>query len=195
MKFSTAIEFIKNGFFVADAAMEKINSAIGLIKVDGIDDPILIIKDASGMETFSLEPEIIFSENEDWNVALDYENGTFEYIPFDNKKFSNEMENLIRWLELKIGRRLRIETKKSDITKIADIKFASDYEDASDEDTSEFDVAPSCSPEERLKQLQKDFLSKTTQLIYESDITKKIALYTELADITAEIQKLEKEVH
>ena len=47
----------------------------------------------------------------------------------------------------------------------------------------------------RIFELQKEFLSKTTQLIYESDLTKKMKLYNDLADLTAEIGKLEKEAH
>ena len=47
---------------------------------------------------------------------------------------------------------------------------------------------------EKLLELQKNFLLKTTQLVYESDLTKKMELYNELADIATEIQELEKEV-
>ena len=49
--------------------------------------------------------------------------------------------------------------------------------------------------EKRIFELQKEFLSKTTQLIYESDLTKKMKLYNDLADLTAEINELGKEAH
>lgn len=163
MKFSTAIEFIKNGYFVADTAMTKIGSAIGLVDVDDIDDPILVIKDAYGMETFTLEPSIVFDNENEWSVALETkENGFYDYISIDDSKVTNEIENL--------GQKIMEKNTNSCNNKTSD------------------------SSEDKLKQLQEDFLSKATQLIYESDITKKISLYAELADITAAIQKFEREV-
>ena len=60
MRFSTAIEFIKNGYFVADDAMKKMGAAIGLIdNIYEIDNSIVVMKDDSGMEAFFLAPSMI----------------------------------------------------------------------------------------------------------------------------------------
>lgn len=172
MKFSTAIEFIKNGYSVADDAMRRMGTAIGLIDIDGIDDPILVMKDGVGMETFHLDPSIIFDDRE-WCVAIEDE--------YDTSYNYYKMDDCARAIDFDM------------------------FDDAIENEECESCCNDDCNCTEskgikedkkkRLVELQKEFLSKTTQLIYESDLTKKMKLYNELADLTAEINELEKEVH
>lgn len=173
MKFSTAIEFIKNGYFVADDAMKKMGAAIGLIdNIWEIDNSIVVMKDDSGMEAFFLDPSMIF-DNREWYVAIEdeYEN-SYNYYKMDD---SNRTINFDAFDDA-------IESKE------CKCYYTSDCNCIESKDTKE-------DKRKRLFELQKEFLSKTTQLIYESDLTKKMKLYNELADLTAEIGKLEKEEH
>lgn len=173
MRFTTAIEFIKNGYFVADEAMTKMEAAIGLVELPELDTPILVMKDTEGMEPFTLEPNIIFDNDTVWCVAVeDEEKGEFDYYGMDDSDWGLNFE---------------------------------EFEDSLKECDWNDDCGHKCNctakeekekkdPAERLTELQKDFLTKTTQLIYESDLTKKMKLYNELADLTAEIDEFEKEV-
>ena len=173
MRFSTAIEFIKNGYFVADDAMKKMGAAIGLINnISEIDNSIVVMKDDSGMEAFFLDPSMIF-DNREWYIAIEdeYEN-SYNYYKMDD---SNRTINFDAFDDA-------IESKK------CKCYYTSDCNCTESKDTKE-------DKEKRIFELQKEFLSKTTQLIYESDLTKKMKLYNELADLTAEINELEKEVH
>lgn len=173
MRFSTAIEFIKNGYFVADDAMKKMDAAIGLINnVSEIDNSIVVMKDDSGMEAFFLDPSMIF-DNREWYVAIEDEyEYSYNYYKMDD---SNRTINFDAFDDA-------IESKE------CKCYYTSDCNWTESKDTKE-------DKRKRLLELQKEFLSKTTQLIYESDLTKKMKLYNELADLTAEIDKLEKEVH
>lgn len=173
MRFSTAIEFIKNGYFVADNAMKKMGAAIGLIdNIWEIDNSIVVMKDDSGMEAFFLDPSMIF-DNREWYVAIEdeYEN-SYNYYKMDD---SNRTINFDAFDDA-------IESKE------CKCYYISDYNCIKSKDTKE-------DKRKRLLELQKEFLSKTTQLIYESDLTKKIKLYNDLADLTAEINELGKEEH
>lgn len=172
MKFSTAIEFIKNGYFVADDAMKKMGVAIGLINVSEVDNSIVVMKDDSGMEIFFLDPSMIF-DNREWYVAIEdeYEN-SYNYYKMDD---SNRTINFDAFDDA-------IESKE------CKCYYTSDCNCIESKDTKE-------DKRKRLVELQKEFLSKTTQLIYESDLTKKMKLYNELADLTAEINELGKEAH
>ena len=173
MKFSTAIEFIKNGYFVADDAMKKMGAAIGLIdNISEIDNSIVVMKDDLGMEAFFLDPSMIF-DNREWYVAIEdeYEN-SYNYYKMDD---SNRTINFDTFDDA-------IESKE------CKCYYTSDCNCTESKDTKE-------EKEKRIFELQKEFLSKTTQLIYESDLIKKMDLYNELADLTAEICKLEKEAH
>ena len=173
MRFSTAIEFIKNGYFVADDAMKKMGAAIGLIdNVSEIDNSIVVMKDDSGMEAFFLDPSMIF-DNREWYVAIEdeYEN-SYNYYKMDD---SNRTINFDTFDDA-------IESKE------CKCYYTSDCNCIESKDTKE-------DKRKRIFELQKEFLSKTTQLIYESDLTKKMKLYNDLADLTAEIGKLEKEAH
>ena len=176
MRFSTAIEFIKNGYFVADDAMKKMGAAIGLIDMDIMDDSVLVMKDEAGMETFYLDPSIVFDDRE-WCVAIedgdDFYN-SYNYYKMDDSKRTINFDAFDDVIESK-------ENKECKCYYTDDCKTES-------KDTKE-------EKEKRIFELQKEFLSKTTQLIYESDLTKKMKLYNELADLTAEIDELEKEVH
>ena len=172
MKFSTAIEFIKNGYFVADDAMKKMGAAIGLITVSEVDNSIIVMKDDSGMEIFFLDPSMIF-DNREWYVAIEDEyEYSYNYYKMDD---SNRTINFDAFDDT-------IESKE------CKCYYTSDCNCTESKDTKE-------EKEKRIFELQKEFLSKTTQLIYESDLTKKMKLYNELADLTAEIGKLEKEAH
>ena len=173
MRFSTAIEFIKNGYFVADDAMKKMGAAIGLIdNISEIDNSIVVMKDDSGMEAFFLDPSMIF-DNREWYVAIEdeYEN-SYNYYKMDDSKRNIDFD--------KFDEAIASET--------CECYYSDDCNCTESKDTKE-------DKRKRLLELQKEFLSKTTQLIYESDLTKKMKLYNELADLTAEIGKLEKEAH
>lgn len=172
MRFSTAIEFIKNGYFVADDAMKKMGAAIGLINVSEVDNSIVVMKDDSGMEAFFLDPSMIF-DNREWYIAIEdeYEN-SYNYYKMDD---SNHTINFDAFDDA-------IESKE------CKCYYTSDCNCTESKDTKEY-------KRKRLLELQKEFLSKTTQLIYESDLTKKMKLYNELADLTAEINELGKEEH
>ena len=173
MRFSTAIEFIKNGYFVADDAMKKMGAAIGLIdNISEIDNSIVVMKDDSGMEAFFLDPSMIF-DNREWYVAIEDEyEYSYNYYKMDD---SNRTINFDTFDDA-------IENKE------CKCYYTSDCNCTESKDTKE-------EKEKRIFELQKEFLSKTTQLIYESDLIKKMDLYNELADLTAEICKLEKEAH
>lgn len=173
MKFSTAIEFIKNGYFVADDAMKKMGAAIGLIdNVSEIDNSIVVMKDDSGMEAFFLDPSMIF-DNREWYVAIEDEyEYSYNYYKMDD---SNRTINFDTFDDA-------IESKE------CKCYYTSDCNCTESKGTKE-------DKRKRLVELQKEFLSKTTQLIYESDLTKKMKLYNELADLTAEINELGKEEH
>ena len=173
MRFSTAIEFIKNGYFVADDAMKKMGAAIGLIdNVSEIDNSIIVMKDDSGMEAFFLDPSMIF-DNREWYVAIEDEcEYSYNYYKMDD---SNRTINFDAFDDA-------IESKE------CKCYYTSDSNCIESKDTKE-------DKRKRLFELQKEFLSKTTQLIYESDLTKKIKLYNDHGDLTAEIGKLEKEAH
>ena len=174
MKFSTAIEFIKNGYFVADDAMKKMGAAIGLIdNVSEIDNSIVVMKDDSGMEAFFLDPSMIF-DNREWYVAIEDEyEYSYNYYKMDDSKHIIDFD--------KFDEAIASETCEWYCT-------VDDYNCTESKDTKE-------DKRKRLLELQKEFLSKTTQLIYESDLTKKMKLYNELAELTAEIGKFEKEAH
>ena len=175
MRFSTAIEFIKNGYFVADDTMKKMNAAIGLVEVWDIDNTILVMKDVSGMETFTLDSSMLFDARE-WYVAIeDKDECIYNYYKMDDSArtidfdmFDEAIENEER--ECRCGNDCNC--------------TASEKKEETKEDSRK-----------RLLELQKEFLTKTTQLIYESDLVEKMHLYNELADITSEIKELEKEVH
>lgn len=171
MKFSTAIEFIKEGYFVADDAMKKMGAAIGLINnVSEIDNSIVIMKDDSGMEAFFLDPSMIF-DNREWYVAIEDEY-SYNYYKMDDSKRNIDFDAFDDVIE----------------SKECKCYYTSDCNCIESKDTKE-------DKRKKLLELQKEFLSKTTQLIYESDLTKKMKLYNELADLTEEICKLEKEAH
>ena len=171
MRFSTAIEFIKEGYFVADDAMKKMGAAIGLINnVSEIDNSIVVMKDDSGMEAFFLDPSMIF-DNREWYVAIEDEY-SYNYYKIDDSKRTMDFDNFDEAIASET-----CECYCSDNCNCTESK-----------DTKE-------DKRKRLVELQKEFLSKTTQLIYESDLIKKMKLYNELADLTAEIGKLEKEAH
>ena len=173
MRFSTAIEFIKNGHFVADDAMKKMGAAIGLINnVSEIDNSIIVMKDDSGMEAFFLDPSMIF-DNREWYIAIEdeYEN-SYNYYKMDDFNRNMDFDKFDDAIE----------------SKECKYYYTSDCNCTESKDTKE-------DKRKRLVELQKEFLSKTTQLIYESDLIKKMKLYNELADLTAEIGKLEKEAH
>ena len=164
MRFSTAIEFIKNGYFVADDAMKKMGAAIGLINVPEVDNSIVVMKDDSGMEAFFLDPSMIF-DNREWYVAIEDEDEySYNYYKKDDSNHTINFD--------------AIESEICECCCTVD----------NSKDTKE-------EKEKRIFELQKEFLSKTTQLIYESDLTKKIKLYNDLADLTIEINELGKEVH
>lgn len=173
MRFSTAIEFIKNGYFVADDAMKKMGVAIGLINVSEVDNSIIVMKDDSGMEVFFLDPSMIF-DNREWHVAIEdeYEN-SYNYYKMDDSKRNIDFD--------KFDEAIASETCECYCS-------VDDCNCIKSKDTKE-------DKRKRLVELQKEFLSKTTQLIYESDLTKKMKLYNELADLTAEINELGKEEH
>lgn len=173
MRFSTAIEFIKNGYFVADDAMKKMGAAIGLIdNVSEIDNSIVVMKDDSGMEAFFLDPSMIF-DNREWYVAIEDEyEYSYNYYKMDDSNRTIDFDAFDDTIE----------------SKECKWYYTSDCNCTESKDTKE-------DKRKRLLELQKKFLSKTTQLIYESDLTKKMKLYNELADLTAEINELEKEVH
>ena len=173
MKFSTVIEFIKNGYFVADDAMKKMGAAIGLINnISEIDNSIVVMKDDSGMEAFFLDPSMIFDDRE-WYVAIEDEyEYSYNYYKMDDSKRNIDFDAFDDAIE----------------SKECKYYYTDDYNCIESKDTKE-------EKEKRLLELQKKFLSKTTQLIYESDLTKKMKLYNELADLTAEINELEKEVY
>ena len=173
MRFSTAIEFIKNGYFVADDAMKKMGAAIGLIdNVSEIDNSIVVMKDDSGMEAFFLDPSMIF-DNREWYIAIEDEyEYSYNYYKMDDSKRNIDFD--------KFDEAIAGET--------CECYCSDDYNCTESKDTKE-------DKRKRLVELQKEFLSKTTQLIYESDLIKKMKLYNELADLTAEIGKLEKEAH
>ena len=171
MRFSTAIEFIKDGYFVADDAMKKMGAAIGLINnVSEIDNSIVVMKDDSGMEAFFLDPSMIF-DNREWYVAIEDEY-SYNYYKMDDSKRNIDFDAFDDVIE----------------SKECKCYYTSDCNCTESKDTKE-------DKRKRIFELQKEFLSKTTQLIYESDLTKKMKLYNELADLTAEIGKLEKEAH
>ena len=172
MRFSTAIEFIKKGYFVADDAMKKMGVAIGLINVSEVDNSIVVMKDDSGMEVFFLDPSMIFDHRE-WYVAIEdeYEN-SYNYYKMDDSKRNMDFDKFDEIIASET-----CECYCNDDCNCTEFK-----------DTKE-------DKRKRLVELQKKFLSKTTQLIYESDLTKKMKLYNELAELTAEIGKLEKEAH
>lgn len=172
MRFSTAIEFIKNGYFVADDAMKKMGAAIGLIdNVSEIDNSIVVMKDDSGMEAFFLDPSMIF-DNREWYVAIEDEYGySYNYYKMDDSNRTIDFDAFDDTIE----------------SKECKWYYTSDCNCTESKDTKE-------DKRKRLLELQKEFLSKTTQLIYESDLTKKMKLYNELAGLTAEINELEKEV-
>ena len=171
MRFSTAIEFIKDGYFVADDAMKKMGAAIGLINnVSEIDNSIVVMKDDSGMEAFFLDPSMIF-DNREWYVAIEDEY-SYNYYKMDDSKRNIDFDAFDDVIE----------------SKECKCYYTSDCNCTESKDTKE-------DKRKKLLELQKEFLSKTTQLIYESDLTKKIKLYNELADLTEEICKLEKEAH
>ena len=171
MRFSTAIEFIKDGYFVADDAMKKMGAAIGLINnVSEIDNSIVVMKDDSGMEAFFLDPSMIF-DNREWYVAIEDEY-SYNYYKMDDSKRNIDFDAFDDVIE----------------SKECKCYYTSDCNCTESKDTKE-------DKRKKLLELQKEFLSKTTQLIYESDLTKKMKLYNELADLTAEIGKLEKEAH
>lgn len=174
MRFSTAIEFIKDGYFIADDAMKKMGTAIGLINnISEIDNSIVVMKDDSGMEAFFLDPSMIF-DNREWYVAIEDEDEySYNYYKIDD---SNRTINCDAFFDDAIER------------KECKCYYTSDCNCTESKDTKE-------EKEKRIFELQKEFLSKTTQLIYESDLTKKMKLYNELADLTAEINELGKEAH
>ena len=173
MRFSTAIEFIKNGYFVADDAMKKMGAAIGLIdNISEIDNSIVVMKDDSGMEAFFLDPSMIF-DNREWYVAIEDEyEYSYNYYKMDDSKRTINFDAFDDAME----------------SKECKCYYTSDCNCTESKDTKE-------DKRKRLLELQKEFLSKTTQLIYESDLTKKMKLYNELADLTAEINELGKEAH
>lgn len=172
MRFSTAIEFIKNGYFVADDAMKKMGAAIGLINnVSEIDNSIVVMKDDSGMEAFFLDPSMIF-DNREWYVAIEDEY-SYNYYKMDDSKRTMDFDEFDDVIESEICERCCT---------------VDDCNCTESKDTKE-------KKEKRIFELQKEFLSKTTQLIYESDLTKKIKLYNDLADLTAKINELGKEAH
>lgn len=175
MRFSTAIEFIKNGYFVADDTMKKMGAAIGLVEVPDIDNTILVMRDVSGMETLALDSSILFDARE-WYVAIEDEDEyTYNYYKMDD---SARTINFDRFDEA-------IENEECEYRCGNDCNCtASEQKEETKEDSRK-----------RLLELQKEFLTKTTQLIYETDLVKKMRLYNELADITSEIKELEKEVH
>ena len=87
MRFSTAIEFIKNGYFVADDAMKKMGVAIGLIdNVSEIDNSIVVMKDDSGMEAFFLDPSMIFDNREQYVAIEDEYENSYNYYKMDDSK-------------------------------------------------------------------------------------------------------------
>lgn len=167
MRFSTAIECIKDGYFVADDAMKKMGAAIGLINnISEIDNSIVVMKDDSGMEAFFLDPSMIF-DNREWYIAIEDEDEySYNYYKMDDSERTIDFDEFDEAIASEICERCCTESK----------------------DTKE-------EKEKRIFELQKEFLSKTTQLIYESDLTKKIKLYNDLADLTAEINELGKEAH
>ena len=172
MRFSTAIEFIKKGYFVADDAMKKMGAAIGLINVSEVDNSIVVMKDDSGMEVFFLDPSMIFDHRE-WYVAIEdeYEN-SYNYYKMNDSKRNIDFN--------KFDEAIASETCECYCN---DDCNCTEFKDTKEE------------KEKRIFELQKEFLSKTTQLIYESDLTKKMKLYNDLADLTAEINELGKEAH
>lgn len=173
MKFSTAIELIKSGYFVADDAMKKMGTAIGLVDIEEMDDSVLVMKDGIGMETFHLDPSIVFDDRE-WYIAIKSEYDNFyDYYKLDDSKHLMDLDKFDEGMASGIREWYR---------------SVDDCNCTESKDTKE-------EKEKRLVELQKEFLSKTTQLIYESDLTKKMKLYNELADLTAEINELENEVH
>lgn len=175
MRFSTAIEFIKNGYFVADDTMKKMGAAIGLVEIPDIDNTILVMRDVSGMETFTLDSSTLFDARE-WYVAIEDEDEyTYNYYNMDDSARTIDFDMFDETIENE------------------------EYECRCDNDcnctTSEKKEETKEDSRKRLLELQKEFLTKTTQLIYETDLVKKMRLYNELADITSEIKELEKEVH
>ena len=175
MRFSTAIEFIKNGYFVAGDTMKKMGAAIGLVEVPDIDNTVLVMKDISGMETFTLDSSTLFDDRE-WYVAIEDEDEyTYNYYNMDDSTLTISPDMLVE----------AIENEKYECRCGNDCNCtASEQKEETKEDSRK-----------RLLELQKEFLTKTTQLIYESDLVKKMRLYNELADITSEIKELEKEVY
>lgn len=175
MRFSTAIEFIKNGYFVADDTMKKMGTAIGLVEVPNIDNTILVMKDDSGMETFTLDSSTLFDARE-WYVAIeDKDEYTYNYYKMDDSARTIDFDMFDEAIENE-----ECECRCSNDCNCT----ASEEKEETKEDSRK-----------RLLDLQKKFLTKTTQLIYESDLVEKMHLYNELADITSEIKELEKEVH
>ena len=174
MRFSTAIEFIKNGYFVADDTMKKMGMAIGLVETPNIDNTVLVMKDMSGMETFTLDSSTLFDARE-WYVAIeDKDEYTYNYYKMDDSARTIDFDMFDE----------AIENEECECRCGNDCNCtASEKKEETKEDSRK-----------RLLELQKEFLTKTTQLIYESDLVEKMHLYNELADITSEIKELEKEV-
>lgn len=174
MRFSTAIECIKDGYFVADDAMKKMGAAIGLINnISEIDNSIVVMKDDSGMEAFFLDPSMIF-DNREWYIAIEDEDEySYNYYKMDDS-----------------NRTINCDDAFNDAIESKECKcyYTSDCNCTESKDTKE-------EKEKRIFELQKEFLSKTTQLIYEFDLTKKMKLYNDLADLTAEINELGKGAH
>ena len=174
MRFSTAIEFIKNGYFVADDTMKKMDAAIGLVDVPDIDNAILVMRDVSGMETFTLDSSTLFDDRE-WYVAIeDRDEYTYNYYKMDDSAQTIDFDMFDE----------AVESEERECRCGNDCNCtASEKKEETKEDSRK-----------RLLDLQKEFLTKTTQLIYESDLVEKMHLYNKLADITSEIKELEKEV-
>lgn len=174
MRFSTAIEFIKNGYFVADDTMKKMDAAIGLVDVPGIEDAVLVMRDASGMETFTLDLSTLFDDRE-WYVAIeDKDEYTYNYYKMDDSARTIDFDMFDE----------AVESEERECRCGNDCNCTASEEKKETKEDSR----------KRLLELQKEFLTKTTQLIYESDLVEKMHLYNELADITSEIKELEKEV-
>lgn len=177
MRFTTAIEFIKNGYFVADEAMTKMGAAIGLIDFPELDTPILVMKDSEGMEPFTLEPNIIFDNDTVWCVAVEDEDEEgFAYYGMDDSDWELNLEEFEDSL------------KECDWNDGCGHKCNCTAKEEKEKKELEKD------PAERLTELQKEFLTKTMQLVYELDMTKKLEIYNELADISTEIEGLKKVV-
>lgn len=164
MRFSTAIEFIRRGYFVADEAMKINGYAIGLKEIKGLDHAILVLEDKTGMELFNLEPEITFDDTKEWEVAIRI-NNTFEYLKFNDDDIDKKFE---KW------------------EKIIEDYCCSSTEKKSEENDIENKA------KEKLAKLQNDFLEKTAELVFEIDMSKKYKLYDELMEITKKINTIKK---